>query len=194
MSIRLVRPLFALVLIAALGTALVGCSDDDVGQGDTREGAGAKLQEGLRAHAEGDLETAEAAYLETIRLDPENKYAYYNLGVIAQTQGDPETAAANYRSALDVDADFVPALFNLAILVTESDPQEAMDLYEHIVEVDDAYAAAYLNLGFLLLEEGRVNNGERMLARAVELDPSLASRIGSDSEGEPVPGPTGPTG
>jgi tetratricopeptide (TPR) repeat protein len=153
--------------------------------------AGRALQRGLAAHANGDLDAAEAAYLETVRLDPENKYAYYNLGVIAQTQGDAETAIASYRTALDLDPDFVPALFNLAILQTDADPDEARILYEHIIDVDNTYAPAFLNLGFLLVGQGRENQGQRQLDKAVELDPSLSSRI---APGGSEIGSAGPTG
>jgi hypothetical protein len=47
-----------------------------------------------------------------------------------------------------------------------------------------------LNLGSLLVESGEREEGEKELSRAVELDPSLASRIPG---GEPVEGQaTGP--
>ena len=65
-----------------------------------------------------------------------------------------------------------------------------MALYRHVIAVNDADARAHLNLGFLHVESGDREDGEREISRAVELDPSLASRI---LDGEPVEGQaTGP--
>src|SRR5438093_2214052 len=38
------------------------------------------LDRGLQAHAQGRLDDAAKAYRETLVQDPQNKYAYYNLG------------------------------------------------------------------------------------------------------------------
>jgi tetratricopeptide (TPR) repeat protein len=150
------------------------------------------LEHALQLHAQGDLADAKNEYLRVLQLDPENKYAYYNLGLISQTQGDLVSAESSYRTTIAIDADFVPALFNLAILRTDAgSKREAMDLYRHIIEVtpeSDAdltsqLAAAHLNLGFLLLDTGDEAQGQAELDEAVRLDPSLADRIGSGTTG-----------
>jgi tetratricopeptide (TPR) repeat protein len=170
-----------LLVAAAVGVALVlglilwatvfrSQSDEDRAQ--------AALDDGLQAHAEGDLEAAEEAYLRVIELDPQNKFAYYNLGVIAQGRGDLGQAESNYRTAIGIDAQFVPALFNLAILQTEAGANaEAIEMYETIIELEPDNAAAHLNLGFLLIEQGETERGQEELDRAVELDPNLEDRI-----------------
>ena len=53
-----------------------------------------------------------------LKLDPTNKYAFYNLGYIAQTQGDKGGAETQYNKTLAIDAKYDPALYNLAILKT----------------------------------------------------------------------------
>ncbi|HJS25753.1 MAG TPA: tetratricopeptide repeat protein, partial [Actinomycetota bacterium] len=45
-------------------------------------------------------------YQQLLALDPENKFAYYNLGLIDQTQGRTDAAAANYTEALTIDPGF----------------------------------------------------------------------------------------
>jgi tetratricopeptide (TPR) repeat protein len=150
------------------------------------------LNHALELHAQGDLADAKNEYLRVLQLDPENKYAYYNLGLISQTQGDAVSAESSYRTTIAIDPDFVPALFNLAILRTDAgSKREAMDLYRHIIEVTpesdeellSQLAAAHLNLGFLLVDTGNESEGQAELAEAVRLDPSLADRIGSDTTG-----------
>jgi tetratricopeptide (TPR) repeat protein len=144
------------------------------------------------------------SYLRVIELDPQNKFAYYNLGVIDQGQGDLQGAERHYRTTLGLDPDFVPALFNLAILRTEAGfADEAVTLYEHLIEVtpietaipEDVrlVAAAHLNLGFLLIEQGHERRGQKELDEAVRLDPSLEARIDPETPGEvPVSGSASP--
>lgn len=157
------------------------------------------LERGLRAHTEGNLTGAVNAYREVLVYDPQNKFAYYNLGLIDQTEGRAESAETNYRQVLSIDPSYAPALFNLAILRTAAGAaEEAVDLYRQVVEIDPSNASAHLNLGFLLLDLGKTSQGEQQLNTAVELDPSLAERIspepdgGGDGAGGQPTGPTGP--
>lgn len=179
----------AIVVALAMGGALVARS---LGGKSEADQASDVLQEALALHAEGDLAGAEDAYLRVIQLDPQNKFAYYNLGLIAQTRGDLVAAESSYRTAITIDPDFVTALFNLAILrAGAGSAEEAMDLYEHIIEVTPAdvadeqtkrlLAAAHLNLGFLLIDAGDEAGGQAELDEAVVLDPSLQERIGSQA-------------
>jgi tetratricopeptide (TPR) repeat protein len=166
-----------LVILIAFG--LSACSGDGEG-----EQADEILQQGLQAQAAGDLNSAVDAYLRVIQLDPQNKFAYYNLGVIEQGRGELQAAEGHYRTTLGLDPDFVPALFNLAILRTEAGAEEAVSLYEHLIEVDPSHAAAHLNLGFLLIEQGQERRGQKELEEAVRLDPSLEGRINPETSGE----------
>jgi tetratricopeptide (TPR) repeat protein len=189
----------SLGFVILLVFATAGCSGDGEG-----EQADEILQQGLEAQAAGDLATAEDAYLQVIQLDPQNKFAYYNLGVIEQTRGELPAAESHYRTTLGLDPDFVPALFNLAILMTEAgSADEAVTLYEHLIEVTPIetaspediklVAAAHLNLGFLLIEQGHERRGQKELDEAVRLDPSLEGRIDPETSGEiPVSGSASP--
>jgi tetratricopeptide (TPR) repeat protein len=166
-----------LVILLAFG--LAGCS----GNGEVEQ-ADEILQQGLQAQAAGDFDFAVDAYLQVIQLDPQNKFAYYNLGVIEQVRGELPAAEGHYRTTLGLDPDFVPALFNLAILRTETSPDEAVTLYEHLIQVDPSHAAAHLNLGFLLIEQGHERRGQKELEEAVRLDPSLEGRIDPETSAE----------
>src|SRR6266567_1366009 len=109
------------------------------------------LNKGLQAHAAGRLDEAAKDYREVLSHDPQNKYAYYDLGVIDQTQNRPAQAENNYRLALSIDPNFPSALFNLAILRADAgSAQEAVDLYRRDIAADPNNARAHLNLGVLL--------------------------------------------
>lgn len=180
-------PALLLLVVLLIGACSKAKSDS--------EQASLALAAGLKAHAAGRLDEAAADYRKVLVYDPRNKFAYYNLGVIAQTQGDGESAESDFRIALTIDPDFVPALFNLAILRTSSgSAREAIDLYKHVIQVDESYAVAHLNLGFLLVDDGQAKEGKAELSIAVQLDPSLASRIPPDLQPSQVPTPNESTG
>lgn len=170
------RPRIAFVLGLLLwGLFFVSCSSDPEPQGDE---VGAVLRQALQAHADGDLDQAADLYRQVLVLDPENRFAYYNLGLIHQTEGRLGAAAEQYEQALGVDPAFGPALFNLATVRTEQgDTGEAIDLYRQVLEGNPEHAGAHLNLGFLLVDTGHRKDGKAELAIAVQLDPSLESRI-----------------
>lgn len=162
---------FLLVLISSACSRGPAAGEDD-------RSAERALAVALQAHSQGRIEEAAELYERVLVLDPRNKFAYYNLGLIDQTRGLDDRAVAAYRQALAIDPSFVPALFNLAILRTEQGAaDEAISLYRSVIDANANHAAAHLNLGFLLLESGHRSQGEAELALATELDPSLASRI-----------------
>ena len=153
------------------------------------------LNAGLAAQAAGNLTQAGTDYKSAIAGDAENKYAYYDLGLVQQLMGQLAASEANYRAALRLDPNFVPALFNLAILRTSPSPFEAEELYRQVISLEPKDAVAYLNLGFLLRSQGSVVEGNAELHTAVSLDPSLANRIppgtlATPKSATPRPSPT----
>ena len=63
----------------------------------------------------GDNPTLATKYFyDVLELEPQNKLAYFNLGVIAQNQENYGAAEANFRIALKIDPNFTLAQKNLA--------------------------------------------------------------------------------
>jgi Tfp pilus assembly protein PilF len=132
------------------------------------------LNKGLQAHAAGKLDEATKDYREVLVHDPQNKYAYYNLGVISQTQNQPGAAENDYRLALSIDPNFSSALFNLAIIrANAGSTQEAIDLYRRAIAADPNNARAHLNLGILLRANGQAPEGQAEINTALQLDRTL---------------------
>lgn len=155
----------ALVLAAAL---LIGaCADAK--KSDAKQ-AEDQLEKGLKAQTAGKTDEATKAYDEALVLDPRNKFAAYNLGLINQLAGTIEAAERYYRMTLTIDPDFVPALFNLAIIRTGPAPEEAETLYRHAVGVAPNDPGPHLNLGYLLISQGRPDEGNAQIAIATQLD------------------------
>lgn len=135
------------------------------------------LEQGLAAQTAGRLDEARGLYLKAIEKDPTNKLAYYDLGVIYQQLNAVGDARTNYRKALQIDAKYQPALFNLAVLETPGNPAEAVSLYQKILAINPNDANVHLNLGLVLKQMGRNGDGDAELARAIQLNPALASRL-----------------
>jgi tetratricopeptide (TPR) repeat protein len=148
------------------------------------------LSKGIAAQSAGRLAEAAAAYRQVLTYDPNNRFAYYNLGLIDQTNGALASAESNYRLALDIDPEFLPAMFNLAITRHDlGDLEGSIDIYRQIIQLAPDNADAHLNLGFALLEKGKEKDGQSELATAVQLDPELANRVPTDTvAGGPEPG------
>jgi Tfp pilus assembly protein PilF len=172
-----IRALLVGIVLAALSLGVTACSDSS-GSGSSSGSPDAKrasksLNAGLKAHAAGDLTTAAADYKKTLRYDPRNKFAYYNLALIDQARGNYGLAEQKYRAALRTDPRYEPALFNLAILRTARAPKEAVKLYKRAVAAKPKDASAWLNLGLLQRAAGKQAEGDHSVARALALNPRL---------------------
>jgi Tfp pilus assembly protein PilF len=173
---------FAVVVMAVLGA----CSD---GKKDAANSSGAGsgspvdqlLDEGLQAQNAGQLDVAKQKYLDVLKLDPTNKIAYYDLGVLYQQQSDVANARDSYQKAILADSKYQPALFNLAILETPVNPARAEELYRQLLTINQKDANVHFNLGLLLKQVGRQQEGDAEIQTAVSIDPSLSSRIPASS-------------
>jgi len=66
--------------------------------------------------------------------------------------------------------------------------EEAVSLYRQVLTLSPSNPGANLNLGLLLLQTGQTAEGNQLVATAVQLDPTLASRISAIPQ--PVPSTT----
>lgn len=117
--------------------------------------------------------------MQVIRRAPRQAAGYYDLGVAYQDQHDYRDALRAYAKAQSLDQNFVPVIYNRAVLYTRTDPQLALFLYRRVIALQHDSPTAYLNLGLLEASQGPALHAqaEKDLARAVRLEPSLASRI-----------------
>jgi Flp pilus assembly protein TadD len=135
------------------------------------------IQAGIRQGENQDFSGATRSFRKVLALDPANKFAWYNLGVIAQHDNRTADARAAYDHALKIDPGFASALYNKAILLGPSDTDQAIVILRHIVEADPRAATAYLHLGQALARKGRHDEAEDAFGLAVHADPSLQQLV-----------------
>jgi Tfp pilus assembly protein PilF len=166
------RPSRAVILVVLAALLSGGC-----GRPDQVKQAAELLDKGLQAHVDGRFGEATQTYNDVLRLDPRNKLAFYNLGLIAQVVNRDNVAAENnYRLCLSIDPDYTPALYNLAILEEAGgDPKAAESLYRKVIAINSRDAKALWNLGLLLRRTNRTGEGDQMIARALQADPSVGT-------------------
>lgn len=166
------RRFLGLALAAILVPGLVtGCASSRT----PADLAADALLAGISAQRAGDLDAARRGYLEALRSDPRNVYAFYNLGVVSAAQDDPVRADYHYRIALGLDPVYVPALLNLGLLVAEAGgTEEALELYQRAALVAPSIASTHYRLGVLYASMGRTDESEASLTAAKTLELTIS--------------------
>ncbi|MCH5676000.1 tetratricopeptide repeat protein [Streptomyces gilvus] len=137
-----------------------------------------------------DAEGATRTYRRILKLDPHNKIAWYNLGVLAQQNDNTADAREAYENALKVDPHYASALLNEAILLRPSEPDRAIGLLERAIAAEPGAATAHLQLAQILAERNRDAEAAAEFRRAVEADPSLRSQVPEDFQDSVGSSPT----
>jgi Glycosyltransferase family 87 len=132
---------------------------------------------GISAQQAGDRADALVDYRAASRIDPNNAFAHFDMGIIFQEDGNAVDAESEYKQTLAIDPRFGAALYNMGVLLTASRPAEAISYYMRDVRVDPNNAKANLNLGLLLIKRGTTNQGRTYLRKAIHLDPKLQQEL-----------------
>ncbi|MEE1668820.1 tetratricopeptide repeat protein [Streptomyces sp. NPDC003631] len=139
--------------------------------------ADALMQAGLLQVQYQDFDGAKATFERVLKLDPHNKLAWYNMGVVAEREGRRADALKAYDSALKADSSFTSALFNKALLLKKSDPDRALELLQRAVSVNPKASTAYFQIGETMAIKGLDKKAQDAYQHAVDLDPSLRSQV-----------------
>jgi tetratricopeptide (TPR) repeat protein len=151
------------------------------------QNANTLLQMGILQEKYHDPKAAARTYARVLKLEPENKFAWYNLGVLAQEAGRTGDARAAYDRALKADPAFPPALFNEALLLEPSDPDQAAALLHRAVAAAPPAATAHLHLGRIWARRHLDRKAAGEFRLAVAADPSLRSQVPEKYRDSPDP-------
>ena len=118
------------------------------------------------------IEQAEAAYLEAIRLDSQMADALLGLGLNVKKQGRLDEAAIWFRRATECNPDLLLAQMQLGSAMRRAgNLDEAEACYRRALEIKPDHARAHSNLGGILMLRDRREEGVASCRRAVELQP-----------------------
>jgi type IV pilus assembly protein PilF len=141
--------------------------------GRQRDGTALSLARAQQFLAAGDLAAAETQAKQALRGDPKSADAYTLLGAIASRRGREADAGAHYKQAATLAPNAGAALNNYgAWLCSNGHAAEALGWFERALQ-DPAYrspASAMANAGKCALDAGRVEDAERSLRAALDLD------------------------
>jgi Flp pilus assembly protein TadD len=140
------------------------------------------LSAGLMQSQYQDFSGAATSFKRVVALDPHNKIAWYNLGVIAQRDGKKADAREAYDKALKIDPSFDSALFNEA--------DRSIKLLKRVVAHNSKASTAYLHLGEALAKKGRDDEAQDAFSRAVAADPKLLSFVPEPFQDSASPSPS----
>ncbi|MBN9668803.1 tetratricopeptide repeat protein [Roseibium aggregatum] len=131
-----------------------------------------RLQEGISAHQAGDLETAQDAYLDVLRANPDHPDGLHFLGMLHFNAGHADNAIELISKSLEKNPNNAGAYNNLGnILKLGNRDEEALMSYVRAVELEPRHDEAWRNINVLL--QGATQNKDLLpvLAEIVRLDP-----------------------
>jgi Flp pilus assembly protein TadD len=149
------------VMVAVMVTVTAGSACGDEIQ---RVDVGELIAEAVDAQFEGRRQDAEERFDEVVRVEPVNRVALYNLGILRRARGDVAGAIEAFTQLLDAHPDFTVARLQRAIsLQSSGDLQGAIADLRLVLEQEPDNAEARTQLGALLVATGEVDEGEALL-------------------------------
>ncbi len=186
---RIPSPVLAWLTVAALALAACGSGGSDRASssqsaksaGSTANSAHALIITGIAQANAKQYEQAATTFRDVLVLSPNNKFVWYNLGLIAQVQNHFSPALADYSKALAIDPKYTPAMYNKAILLERTDLHSALALYQQITAINPKAATAYLRESFVydrLRNKSKAKQArDRVCARQQPFDSHLPEPI-----------------
>lgn len=148
------------------------------------EKAAKLIQDGSQLAAKNNVAAAMKDFSKAAKVDPSDAVAYYDLGVGYTDEQKDAAAQIAFNKAIAFDSKYTSAMYDLAILDTTKQPQEAVALYERILKIKPNGPDVLYNLGLLLDTLGHKTAGNADIAKAEQIDPSLASGATTTTTGK----------
>ena len=129
----------------------------------------------LPRSAEDSLLMKEALYRHALGKNPNNPWAWYELGNALRDQGRLESAIEQYRAALVRDPRHAATHNNLGMVLAEQGQRdEAMSHYREAFRIEPDFADARYNLGNALRSDRRLGEAMIQYRLALRLEPAHA--------------------
>jgi Flp pilus assembly protein TadD len=184
------------VLAVVLAVVLAACSSSPSGIDPN-----VSLSKALADYFAGNVSLAKGEFSAIVKTDPNNKYAWYDLGVIEQGSANASAAASDYLRSIAIDPVFESALYNLGVLRFQGGQiPDAITYLTRAVAANPADGNAHWNLGLALARIGTQKDNllaTQQLNKALKINPALIKTLGVPTKASrpaPTRGGTGPKG
>ncbi len=128
---------------------------------------------GIQEYDKGNYDEAEHHYLKAIEIDPNFKFAYYNMGLICEAHKKYEEAIEWYDKAIAIDEEYANAYNGIGVCYyAMNNYTKAKDAYLKAKEIDDLLVYPYYNLGLIAEKEKDTETAIKNYKKAIEIDPN----------------------
>jgi len=145
-----------------------------------------KAAEAAGKLAAGDVKGAIALYREAVEAAPQDADIVYRLALAFEKAGDTDAERTTLEQTLRIDPSMALAQNQLGYVLSRSgDVPDAEEHFHRAVQSAPAYTAAWVNYAAALAVESRLDEAEKALSQALQLDPGNAQalRLKKDLEG-----------
>lgn len=131
------------------------------------------LQSAETALGQKDFDTAEAKFIEAIKIEAKNTEAYFGLGQVYMQKGEMEEAREAFEFILKLNPNNDNAMMKLAeIMRATGNREKAIEYLESSIVVDDSKATRFVALSEVLSEAGHNDLAMEAIHQAVDLEPN----------------------
>ncbi|GAB4304931.1 MAG: hypothetical protein Fur0025_46890 [Oscillatoriaceae cyanobacterium] len=126
--------------------------------------------------AEGNLEAAEAACRQAVKIQPQSAAAWKILGNIRQAKGQVEEARQCYMKAIELQPNFAAAYANLGSLYAQQQQWDsAIYCYQQAIKIEPKFAGVYRNLAKVWTQLNKSAEAADCSYAALSLEPEKFS-------------------
>lgn len=167
LSCDLLRAVAALIAVALSN---VGCATSGLGQSDPGSEVQAEILKQIVREQEARRELQGAPFEEP---PPETVASYLNEGDRLRESDDAARALWVYLKAHELDSSDPRPLLRIAGLHLGAEPERALAIFSHLARRNDGSAAPLTGLGLAHVAQGDGAAAEKVLRRAVDLNPDF---------------------
>jgi Flp pilus assembly protein TadD len=138
-----------------------------------------KATEAAKKLAAGDIQGAIALYREAVEAAPQDASIAYKLALAFDKAGDTEAERTTLEQTLHIDPTMAVAQNQLGYVLSRGgDVPDAEKHFHLAVQSAPAYTAAWVNYAAALAVESRLEEAEKALSTALQLEPGNAQALG----------------
>ncbi len=140
--------------------------------GESVKSADVLVNTGISFAKTGEWDKAEAQFRRSLKLNPDQEKAYYNLGLVYKDKKEWDSAEQHLRKALELQPDYTQAWFGLAeVLIGKKDRNGALAAYRKALEFDPFNGRFHNSLAIALAGGGDMDGAVDHFEKSIRYRP-----------------------